>query len=450
MQQSHHDSRSYSSFDAYDEIRTFFKGPVYLLLFKIPLLLTGIALYAAYDIVKFLVVQLIELCYGIIKNSEWLINNICYYIILVCTTLAIFVQYWGKEFYNNILQPIGFFVYNYILPAIFNALSSIVDTIMCFCDQFYQLILPPTARFCYIYVIVPSSKSFYYVWMAFHSAFNLLFTTLRVACVWIWQNITDALCLFIYNYMLLPFGHATVTICSFVHTQVLPPVGKLLVYIAETLSCWLYQFCVYAVMYVVQAADHLYYACPFIYKYMLLPLCYAIVTACSCIYTQVLTPVGKLLVHIAETLSCWLYQFLVYAVTYVVQAAVHLYYACPFVYKYMLLPLCHAIVTACSCIYTQVLTPVGRFLVYIAPIIRYRLYQFVFYPIGCLLYTVGYCSYGFVLQPLRNGLSAVSTTMVNVFRVILHAVSSALNVTGCAMATTSKTIMSVLRSISGP
>ncbi len=379
----HHNSRSYSSSSTYDEIRAFFKGPAYLLLFKLPLFLVGIVLYAAYYIVKFVAVQLIKLFYGIIKSSRSLINDICYYIVLVCTKFVTFVWYWGKEFYENILQPIGYYMCNYIVPAISNAITWIAETIMYLCVQFFQLILLPTGRFSYIYIIVPTYMLFDYVSTALYVAFHSLFIMIRVACVWIWQNIIDTLCPLIYNYMLLPFSRGIVTICSFIHTQVLTPLGKLLMYIVQILLCWLYQLFVYAV---------------------------------------------RCMRHVVD-------QFC---------------YVCIFIYTYMLLPFYRAFVTICFFVYTQVLTPVGRLLVYSAPIIRYQLYQFVLYPMSRLICTVGYFCYQFALQPFGNVLSAVSTTMVSMFNVIVHVVGSALNATGYAMATASKAVTSLLRSISNP
>jgi hypothetical protein len=67
-----------------------------------------------------------------------------------------------------------------------------------------------------------------------------------------------------------------------------------------------------------------------------------------------------------------------------------------------------------------------------------------------LICTVGYFCYQFALQPFGNVLSAVSTTMVSMFNVIVHVVGSALNATGYAMATASKAVTSLLRSISNP
>jgi hypothetical protein len=374
MPRTRHNPRSYSSASTYDEIRTFFKGPTYLLFFKLPLFLVGIVLYAAYYIVKYVVVQLMKLFYRIIKSSRWLINDIYYYIVLVCTRFAILVWYWGKKFYENTLQPIGFYMYNYIVPAISSAVTWITDTIMCFCIQFYQLILLPTGRFCYIYILVSSCTLYDYVSTG-------LFIMIRIACVWIRQNIIDTLCPLIYNYMLLPFSRFIAMICSFIHTQILTPLGKLLVYIVQMLFCWLYQFFVYAVRYLLHVVDHFCYVCTFIYIYMLLPF-----------------------------------------------------------YR--------VFVTICFFFYTQVLTPVGRLLVYITPIIRYRLYQFVLYPMRCLLCMFGYFCYQFVLQPFGNVISAASTTMVSIFKVTVHVVGNALNVTGYAMTAASKAVTSLLRSIS--
>jgi hypothetical protein len=253
-------------------------------------------------------------------------NDLCYYIVLVCSWCARFVWHWMREFYKNILHPIRFFMYIYILPAISNMITLVVNTLMWFCVQFFQLILLPNARFCYIYIIIPSCMLLDNVSTALYKTFSLLFTKLVVACVWILQNIVEPLCLFTVDY-----------------------------------------FC----------------------------------------------------------------------------------YASSFIYKYIMIFLWDVMYTICPFVYIQIVRPVGRLVLHIAPIIRYTLNKFVFYPIGYVFYTVGYFFYGFVVQPLSTRLSEVSRTMVNVFGIIVNAMGNGLHVTGQAVATAGEAVMSILRSING-
>lgn len=114
----------------------------------------------------------------------------------------------------------------------------------------------------------------------------------------------------------------------------------------------------------------------------------------------------------------------------------------------MVLPLCRAITTICLFLYIQAVTPVVRLVVHIAPIVWYKLYQFVLLPIGHVLYIVGDFFYGFVFQSLGSRLFVVLTAMIPVFNMIVNAIGTGINATGYAMATAGNVVMSVLRSFS--
>lgn len=255
-QRVNHNLRSYSYSSTYDELRTFLRGPKYLLLFKLPFFLVGIVLYAAYHIVKYVAVQLIKWCHVIIKKFMWLIKDIYYYIILVCIKFTKFVQYCSIQFYKEILQPVGFLLYTYILPNVLHAITSIAHTFMQCCFQFYREIVQPIARLSYTYIIVPSAATFDYISTAIYNVFSLLVPKLRVAGIWIWLNIVYPLCTSIYKHILLPSYDSLIVICLFTYTQILVPLGRLLVYIARLLCDWSKQLLFHAIRYVLCAVNH--------------------------------------------------------------------------------------------------------------------------------------------------------------------------------------------------
>ncbi|CAM4914928.1 unnamed protein product [Rotaria socialis] len=118
LEQIHDDSKPKQSSAAFDEMHKFFKGPKYLLTFKLPLFLIGAVIYIFYYIAKKVLLHLIRLYFEILTCADSVINAMFNYTALLTIAFPKFIRHWRIECYRKVLQPTGFFIKTRIIPAL--------------------------------------------------------------------------------------------------------------------------------------------------------------------------------------------------------------------------------------------------------------------------------------------------------------------------------------------
>lgn len=361
-----------------DEISNFLKGPIYLLVLKVPLFLIGVILYIIYRIVKFTIKQLIKLFTTILIHIAYLVENTIYYLILILKRSSVYVQYFSVKFYINIFQPIKFFMFNFIFPIMYNVNKLILDTVSWFCVWSYQQIIRPLVLFCYLNVILPNYTWMKELFITFYNIFSLVFHRFCSLCIWIYQNILYPLWIFILTNILVLCYQNALRIGSLVHTILLIPLNRLIKYIL-----------------------------PIIFFYL-----------------------QTLFLDVSTCVMCTIGSFCD---------------VCTFVYGYILLPFCQTIFKISLFIYRELLKPVMKLILYMARIICDKLYQFIFYPIGCVLYSIEQFCYKYFSQLLSGIVYILIPAAMKIFSEILIMIYSGLNATALVIGTLSKAIASIFR-----
>jgi hypothetical protein len=428
-----------------DEIRNLFKGPIYLLLLKVPLFLIGIILYITYRIAKFTVKQSINILVAVVIYTAYLVESIGHSLILIFKAFFTYVRYLSAKFHRSILQPVKFFTYNSIFPVIYDVSNWIAGTIVWFCVHCYQRIILPAIQFCYLCIIVPAPAWINEFSIICSSTLSLLFRRLRSACIWSWQNILYPLWIFIFIDVLLLLYQSIVTIGSFVYTELLTPLSRYVKYIMRVIYYNIPKLVLHASTCVVCTIDSFCDACTFFYRRTMLPLYQNVVKIGSFVYTELLTPLSRHVKYIVQIIYYNVLKLLLHVSTCVVCTTGSFYDACACFSEYTLLPFCRAILTICPHIYREVLKPVSRLALYTARMLCDKLYQFVFHPTWCALYLMVQFFDEYLLQPLSSAVSTLLPAIVEVFRGIFIVVHSGLNTAALAIAASGKAVGSIFR-----
>jgi hypothetical protein len=392
-----------------NEIRDLFKGPIYLLLLKLPFFLIGIIIYIAYRIVKFAVEQMIKMFAAVVIYSACLIENIGYYLVLICRGFPTYVCYLGTTFYRKILQPVILFVYNSILPFMCDVSKWILDTISCFCIQCYQQIIQPALLFCYFNIIAPIPTWINELSIAFRIQLSLLFRRFRSVCIRTWQNILYPLSIFIFIDILLPFYKNIVKIGPYIYTEFLIPLcrrvkgivpiiqyylRKLLFHVSTCVACTIRSFCdacAFFYCYIVKIG-------PYIYTEFLIPLCRQIKDVVLIMHYYL----RKLLFHVSTCLVCTIGSFSD---------------TCAFFYGYI------AKIGPYIC--TEFLIPLCRQIKDVVLIMHYYLRKLLFHVSTCLVCTIGsFCDicaffYGYILLPFYTNIVKIQPYIYTEFLIPL-------------------------------
>jgi hypothetical protein len=437
-----------------NEIRDLFKGPIYLLLLKLPFFLIGLIIYIVYRIVKFAVEQMIKMFAAVVIYSAYLVENIGYYLVLICRGFPTYVRYFGTTFYRKILEPVKLFMYNSILPFMYDISKWILDTISCFCIRCYQQIIQPALLLCYFYIIAPIPTWINELSIAFRIQLSLLFLRFRSACIWTWQNILYPLSIFIFIDILLPFYTNIVKIGPYIYTEFLIPLcirvkgvvpiiqyylQKLLLHVSTCLLCTISSFCDmcgFFYGYIVKVGPYVYteFLIPLfrqvkgvvsIIYYYLQQLLFHVSTCIVCtigsfcdmcgffygyivkigpyIYTEFLIPVCKQVKDVMSVLHHYLRNLLLHVSTCLVYTICSFCDTCAFFYNYILLPFYENIVKIGSYIYTEFLIPLFRQVKDVVSIIYYYLEKLLLHVSTCMACTIGsFCNdctffYGYIL-----------------------------------------------------
>jgi hypothetical protein len=213
--------------------------------------------------------------------------------------------------------------------------------------------------------------------------FNILILLLpkwRIICRWIWKNMMIKSLVFIYTKMIIPLYNHLGIICSFIYTNVVKPLYRLLVYILKTIRYVMYELILYL-------TDNI--------RYLFDRLCYAL----PVVYDRIRYVMYELILYLNDNIR-YLFDRLCYALPIV-------YYKIRYV-----------IMMIWPTIYNQILVPVVRVWINMAPRIWYGFHRSVINPIYNMVSTGGYFCYRFVLE-VFNILSRISISMVNMFNALI-------------------------------
>ena len=373
-----------------NEVLNFFEGPIYLLPLKVPVLLVGIILYMIYAIVKFTIGQLVKLfSLTILCIAHFLVEDVGYYLMYIYRNFPTYAQYFMAKVFSNVLQPVKFFILNCVLPAIHNVSEWIWNRILWSAIWYYQQIILPIVRFCYLRIIAPIPTWITELSIAFRKIFRWLFRRFLSACTWAWQHILYPLCLFIFIDVPLSFYRNFSKITSFIYTRFFTPLNRCIRYMAPIISDYLRMCVLHVGTCLMCTVGSFSDACMFLYEYTLLALYQNFFKISSTIFNSFITPINRCLRYIAPIIYGYLRMGALHVGTCLVCTIGSFSDACMFFYGHTLLALYHNFFLIKSLIYTRFFAPLNRCIRYVAPIIYGYLRAFALYTSICLICTIG-------------------------------------------------------------
>jgi hypothetical protein len=380
MSGQRNDGGESQSTSAPNELREFFKGPMHVLIFKVPLLLIGAIIYMAYYIIKTIFVKLIRVIYSSVLSIPRLFENINFYLTLLYDRILKWTGYFVVKQYKNIIKPVRIFVRDHILPTVYNEIQRIAQKIGWLGVVCYQSIVQSTARLCYAYLIVQFPEWIDYVSVTLHNNLCLLYRTVKFTCLWMWANILHPLCLWIYSDILLRSYRTVIRMLSFIYIEFLPTTDRFARRTAQIVWYWLNRFILYIYLDLLRAIWFIYDSSSIVYRRVLLPLYQTVVRFILHINNKILKPVIQRITPIVKIISYYLMKVVFHAIIYVSHAIIYSYHSfIPFC-RHNLLSFYQTLIRMCTFIYT------------VGPRVTYRLarrtVQIILYCLDCFIFYI--------------------------------------------------------------
>ncbi|CAF3670592.1 unnamed protein product [Rotaria socialis] len=124
-----------------------------------------------------------------------------------------------------------------------------------------------------------------------------------------------------------------------------------------------------------------------------------------------------------------------------------MYYACEFIVHHVLKPFFRGLFKCLYFFHINVLLPVGKFLIYMVPIIRRNIKLFGLDPIQRVAFQLDYFAYESILKPCGQALSKTLPMFVTTCTAIAEIVANSINTIAGAISITSNAIVSAMQSI---
>ena len=308
-------------------LREFFRGPIHLLILKVPLLIIGTIFFVAYLIVKHTIIQTSRFIYSAIASIPHLLKSSTNYLILIYHKIPEYARYLSEWFYTKILIPIRFFLENYILWNMCNAMQWIGKKIVSLSVEFYRSILQPIGQFCYICAVERFPQCIDDLLAALFDVIRLLVTKLSSTCLWLWHNILHPLCSAVNRYLLLPTYRIIAKILSYICNEVVPAATQFLKLTARTTCHWWNQLILHRSLIALRITRFFRDTAMMLHQHVLSPMYVAVETAISYATNVIVIPCYQWTIQLIKTISYHSFIALFRALIHISETIIRLYQA---------------------------------------------------------------------------------------------------------------------------
>jgi hypothetical protein len=397
----------------------------------------------------------------IISSYSYKCMSLYAYVLLSFTQKVLKI---GSYIYTELLIPLYRWIKS-IIPKLYHYLRKSISQVSAFmvhiipfyyykCVSLYGYVLLSFTQkilkigsYVYTELLIPLYRCVKGTMPIIYYYLRKLFLHVSTCMVYTIGSFDDA-CMFFYRYILLPFIQKVLKIGSYIYIGCLTPLYRWVKGIIPIIYYYLRKLLLHVSTCIVYITGYFYDACALFYRNTLLLFNQKVLKIGWYIYTGILTltPLYRWIKGMIPKVYYCLGKIISQVGTFVVHILPSYCYNHAFRYVYILLHFCQTSFTICSLIYGEMFKPAIRLVVYNVRMIYYQLYQYVFQPIGYILYSMKQFYNIHFLQALRSTISTLLPTILKISREIFIIVQSSLNAAAIVLTILAKAIRSLFRS----